>query len=375
MTRGKRRLARPRGKRRNVWISLAAAAILLIGGGVIYIKHDLVERVVFSVLDRGEKTEEESTLIATAPGPRRPCDSAPTLEQGPACGAWWGVYVPPEGSLRRSVESLERKVGRTFDIVFAYHDMSTTENGELLRDDEPKIGRERLLLLGWESERWELGDNIPWATIASGRLDKEIIDPQAKRIKKYGKPVLIGFDGEMELREDSGTPADYVAAYRHIVDRFRKLGVDNVAWVWAVTGYLDYSKRWKAFYPGDDYVDWISYDPYNFAHCRNAPWRSFEETVRPAYNWFIRNGFGHKPFILSEYGTESDPDRPKARGEWYKDVPRTLKKMPNIKAVLQWNAVDSEGCDFTLTGPGVLDSFAQAGKDPYVKQQLPRGLK
>lgn len=250
MTRGKRRLARPRGKRRNVWISLAAAAILLIGGGVIYIKHDLVERVVFSVLDRGEKTEEESTLIATAPGPRRPCDSAPTLEQGPACGAWWGVYVPPEGSLRRSVESLERKVGRTFDIVFAYHDMSTTENGELLRDDEPKIGRERLLLLGWESERWELGDNIPWATIASGRLDKEIIDPQAKRIKKYGKPVLIGFDGEMELREDSGTPADYVAAYRHIVDRFRKLGVDNVAWVWAVTGYLDYSKRWKAFYPG-----------------------------------------------------------------------------------------------------------------------------
>ncbi|MFI0421488.1 glycoside hydrolase family 26 protein [Spongiactinospora sp. 9N601] len=362
-----RKHARPRtrgwsGKR--ILVPVAALIMLVGGGGALYFRAEV------GPLFTSARPLETGRVPAP---PKGDCTAAPTLKQGPECGAWFGVYVPPRGdSLLASLDALEGGVGRRFDIVFAYHDMSTTENGRLLRGDEPEIGRDRLLLLGWESELWDSGRNIPWRDIASGAVDRTVIDPQAQRIKEYGRPVLIGFDGEMELREDSGSPEEYVAAYRHIVDRFRALGVDNVAWVWGVTGYLDYRDQWKAFYPGDTYVDWISYDPYNFARCRNAGWQTFEETVRPAHDWFVRNGFGDKPFVISEYGTETDPDRPGARGEWYNEVPEVLKRLPRIKAVLQWNAVDAAGCDFRLEGPGVLPAFSGAGRDPYLNQDLPK---
>jgi hypothetical protein len=373
------RTSRERNTRR-LRISLATAAALLMVAGAVRYAHDA---------SRGEPSSpavarttpaspqpERSTPAANLAAAEQRCSTVSTLKRGPACGAWWGIYTPPvDNSILRPVTTLEDKIGRRFDIVFTYHDMSETENGTLLRGEEPRLGRNRILLLGWESERWDTGDSIPWKDIAAGEIDSTVIDPQARRVKAYGKPVMIGFDGEMETRTDSGTPAQYVAAYRHIIGRFRKLGVTNVTWVWGVTGWLPYKNRWKAFYPGDGYIDWISYDPYNFAECRGASWRSFEQTVKPAYDWFVRNGFGDKPFIISEYGSETHSSRPKARGEWYADVPDVLKALPNIKAVLQWNAVDDRDCDFTLKGPGVLKAFGQAGKDPHFRQPLPRSAR
>ncbi|WP_113701540.1 glycoside hydrolase family 26 protein [Nonomuraea lactucae] len=346
----------PRKRRRNLWALVAGASVLGVAG-VVYVNSG-----------------PDKEAVADGAGvPERPCSAPATLKRGPACGAWWGIYTPAaQGSMLAPVTALERQVGRSFDVVFTYHDMSLSKNGMMLRDDEPELGRSRLLLLGWESEQWNSNDSIPWAAIARGEVDSTIIDPQARRIKEYGRPVLLGFDGEMELRPNSGTPAEYIAAYRHIVERFRQIGVTNVAWVWGVTGYYPFRNRWKAFYPGDAYVDWVSYDPYNFARCRNATWQSFEETVEPTYDWLISNGFGRKPFILSEYGTESDPDDPKARGRWYRDVPDVLEDLPNIKAVVQWNSVDADKCDFTLTGPGVLSGFIEAGKMPYVRKGLPK---
>ncbi|MDF5757255.1 glycosyl hydrolase [Spongiactinospora sp. TRM90649] len=356
-----------------MWPPIAAVAALLAGGGALYANADTGQWLAADEREAPSVPAQQGKPERPAAVPAKDCAAAPVLVTGPACGTWFGVYVPPsDGSLLEPLEALEDGVGRKFDVVFTYHDMSRTENGDMLRDEEPRIGRDRLLLLGWESEQWDSGSNVPWRDIADGEIDSTVIDRQAKRIKAYGKPVLLGFDGEMELRRDSGTPAEYVAAYRHIVDRFKKLRVTNVAWVWGVTGWLDYQHKWKAFYPGDKYVDWISYDPYNFAQCRDAAWQDFEETVKPAYDWFVKNGFGDKPFIISEYGTESDPERPQARGRWYADVPKVLKKLPRIKAVLQWNAVDSQGCDFRLQGPGVLGTFGKVGKDPYLNQELPK---
>ncbi|MDF5754521.1 glycosyl hydrolase [Spongiactinospora sp. TRM90649] len=293
----------------------------------------------------------------------------------PAGGAYWGMYVPPpeQGTLLSAITGMESSIGRKLDIVFTYHDMSTTDNGALLKADEPQIGRDRILLLSWEAKLWHENREIRWRDIADGKLDATVIDPQAARIKAYGKQVMLGFDGEMERKTASGTPADYVAAYQHIYDRFKELGVTNVDWVWAVTGYSEYRPRWKSYYPGHDYVDWISYDPYNFGPCRDAPWQSFEQTLKPTYDWFQENGFEDKPIVIGEYGTEADPDRPEAKAEWYRGIPAALAKMPNIKALLQWNAVleDQRGCDFRLEGTGVLEAFAEAGKAPHVNQPLP----
>ena len=74
--------------------------------------------------------------------------------------------------------------------------------------------------------------------------------------------------------------AEYAAAYRHIVDRFRARGVSNVLWAWTMSGWTasDPSKAWslQQLWPGPGYVNIILWDPYNHDPSR---WRSFAQIV------------------------------------------------------------------------------------------------
>lgn len=306
-------------------------------------------------------------------GEATPRSCTPTDKLVPPCGAWWGMHVPTgeNRNMNADVVAMEQKIGRKLDITISYHDMSNSDSGRFFRGDENKIAADRVLLLAWESSIWQENLDITWRDIAAGHYDQAITD-QAAQVKTYGKPVLVGFDGEKDRDESGQTPAEYVAAYKRIVDGFRKAGATNALWVWGVTGYYPFRDRWKAYYPGDSYVDWISYDPYNFAVCRGAQWQDFKQTVGPTYEWFQQNGFADKPLILAEYGTESHKSDTSARADWYLDIPDAMRTMPNLKAIIQWNNTDADRCDFSLTGPGVLDAFAKAGKDPYFQQPMVR---
>ncbi|GAA4234859.1 hypothetical protein FHR32_001009 [Streptosporangium album] len=315
-----------------------------------------------------------SAQAPVVPGGKAPDKSCtPTAQLVPPCGAWWGMHVPPgdNPNMRPSLTAMEQKLGRKLDITISYHDMSDSDSGRFFRNDESQVVNDHILLLAWESSIWQDNLDIAWRDIAAGHYDQAITD-QAARVKKYGKPILVGFDGEKDRDESGQTPAEYVAAYKRIVDGFRKAGATNALWVWGVTGYYPFRDRWKAYYPGHSYVDWISYDPYNFATCRGATWQDFKQTVQPTYNWFQQNGFANKPLMLAEYGTESHKSDASARADWYLDIPEAMKTMPNLKAIIQWNNVDADRCDFSLTGPGVVQAFAEAGKDPYFRQPMVR---
>ncbi|MFF5208971.1 glycoside hydrolase family 26 protein [Streptosporangium sp. NPDC000396] len=354
----KRRHARPAKLAASRWIPVGLVAALVVAAGV----------YVYA----GRESAGGGTPVV--PGAQvAPTSCAPTSTLVPPCGAWWGMHVPPDGDRRLvpDVTAMEKRIGRRLDLTISYHDMSNSDAGRFFRDDESELGADRILFLGWESSIWSENLDIAWRDIAAGHYDQAITD-QAERVKKYGRPVLVGFDGEKDRDESGQTPQEYIAAYKRIVDGFRQAGATNALWVWGVTGYYPFRDRWKPYYPGDAYVDWISYDPYNFASCRGATWQDFEETVRPTYEWFQQNGFSHKPLILAEYGTESHRSDPSARADWYRDIPAAMKAMPNLKAIIQWNNTDKDGCDFSLTGPGVLESFAEAGKDPYFHQPVAR---
>jgi mannan endo-1,4-beta-mannosidase len=69
-----------------------------------------------------------------------------------------------------------------------------------------------------------------------------------------------------------GGPEKVVAVWKYVVDRFRKVGADNVKWMWVPHGpSTDRSEEaWNNvsnYWPGDDYVDWIGLDGYNFLPC------------------------------------------------------------------------------------------------------------
>jgi hypothetical protein len=319
---------------------------------------------------------------------RAPGDCAPTKLLEPPCGAWWGAYVPyaPDGSLTEAVHGFERKTGRTLDLVYTYHDMSNTErDGVLLTPDERELGEDRMLMLAWESTVWTephhkdyTQTQLGWDRVAAGDFDRTVIDPQAERVKAYGKTVFFSFDQEADFRTPAaGTPAQFVAAYRHVHDRFRQLGVDNVIWVWTVSGYLGHKKLMKELYPGDAYVDWIGMDQYNYYLCHKSPdWLDFKQSQQPSYDWLRKNISATKPLMLSEFSTAPDPADPDRQKDWYEQIPKAAPRLPGVKAMVQWDSpVPGPDCDLRADHGPALQGYRKAGEAPYVNQPLPAGVR
>lgn len=295
----------------------------------------------------------------------------------PSCGAWWGVYTAPlagdGGDDHAALQRLERRAGRRMGLVHRFHDMSTSRAGTLVDAADVASGKGRLLFLAWASRTYD-GTEYTWRQVADGELDATVIDPSARRVAAYGRPIFLDFDHEPESHHTDGTDADFVAAYRHIHDRFEALRATNVVWVWTVTGFEPHWGRYDALYPGDDVVDWVAWDAYNFYDCKHLPWKTFGQAVAPFYRW-LSDHHANKPFMLGEYGTVADGRDPGTKVRWYDDVVAVLAGHPRIKAVAQFDQVPGgpgrKRCDVSLRPGAVFDAWARAGRHPYLDPHVP----
>jgi hypothetical protein len=286
----------------------------------------------------------------------RPC--LVTQAVSPTCGSWWGSALPDQQSkLVAAVAAAERTTGRRLDIVHTYHrwfDAFPTLSERTL------AGSGHLLLLNWEpNDR----NNSPmsWQGIAAGKQDA-VIESEAKRLALIGVPVLVSFSHEPELQfHQHGNAADFAAAFRHVVLRTRQAGARNVRWVWDTMGLSDatWQARYKQMWPGDDVIDWVAWDPYNFASCRGKPWHSFAQTVTPFYQWLKANGFGRKPFMLAEYGTIEQPRQADAKAAWLAAIPSAMRSFPNLRALVYFNLpAPPANCNWQVsTSPSAGSAF------------------
>ena len=111
-------------------------------------------------------------------------------------------------------------------------------------------------------------DGTDLAAIASGRYDPYLA-AYASAVRSYRLPVILGFGHEMNGSWQSWgykheSPAEFVAAWRHIVSLFRRLGAGNVTWLWTVNvieerGDIPSPVPW---WPGSRYVTWVGIDGY-----------------------------------------------------------------------------------------------------------------
>ncbi|WP_172826828.1 fibronectin type III domain-containing protein, partial [Flammeovirga sp. SJP92] len=77
------------------------------------------------------------------------------------------------------------------------------------------------------------------------------------------------FDGTWNFYD----PTKYINAYRYLVDRLNAQGVENVAYVWqsAAYGFTYNSNPIDAWYPGDEYVDYIGLSFFFYDEGFNGP--------------------------------------------------------------------------------------------------------
>jgi hypothetical protein len=290
----------------------------------------------------------------------------------PRCGVLWGLYTPPvsaSGGWTSAYPSYEKAIGRRLDVIKRYVDWKqgvTFPDASDIRYAGGKSGGRRVLDFSWHAIDYTTRAGISYQAIANGAYDKSVILPEAARLKKFHHKVFIDFDSEQDnpVQAGRGTPAQYAAAYRHIHQVMQHAGVKNVIWAWVPTGYTLHEPQIKASWPGSAYVDWVGYDPYNQYTCNGTPWRSPYDVFAPFYQWLRQQpGMKNKPIMLGEYGSDPGPQI----GSWYAGVPKALKRLPRIKAVMQWSSQTSAVCNFRLTdSAAAMKGFATASRSPYI---------
>jgi beta-mannanase len=199
------------------------------------------------------------------------------------------------------------------------------------------------------------------ADVARGGYDV-YIDTWAAAAAEFARPILVRFGHEMNdpyrypWGPQNNTKEDFIAAWRHVVERFRQAGADNVLWIWAP--HVAY-EHWELYYPGDDYVDWVSTGALNFGTVAHwSEWWSFRELFGQKYDAMASFG---KPVMIDEFGSLTVGGD---RAAWYDEALTDLPtKYPAVRALLFFHARQ----DRTLTYQTVDWSIV---RDPEIAQTI-----
>ena len=206
-------------------------------------------------------------------------------------------------------------------------------------DQEALLDTGRLVHLSVRP-RTDDGRSIGWAEVAAARpgtivgdeLDRwaRAVGVAAERAAAHGGRLYLTFNHEPETTDSAGhgTEADYRAAWRAVVARVRSApGGATVRTVLVLSRGTFASGEAEVWWPGDDVVDVVGVDAYNWFDCQAAPgapprpWAAPAELLAPALAFARTHA---KPLAVPEAASTEDPADPEAKAAWILDLARTL---------------------------------------------------
>jgi mannan endo-1,4-beta-mannosidase len=194
---------------------------------------------------------DKSTAVLPAAAPELP-RVLPTEPD-----SYLGVYADGAPGSYAGLTSFMRTTGTTPNVVMYYSGWREPFEASFAKA-AAKHGA--VLLVQIEPNHVSLN------AIAAGRYDEYLIS-YASAVEAYGNSVILSFGHEMNgdwysWGKGKTTPAAFVAAWRHIVNVFRKVGAENVTWMWTVNVTSDTIPNPEPWWPGAGYVTWVGIDGY-----------------------------------------------------------------------------------------------------------------
>ena len=258
-------------------------------------------------------------------------------------GRWLGFYVPNAPTDMSGLTSVESSIGARAAVVHFF--ISDWESFPL-----PSVqaiashGSTPLVTMDFVRTVPDRGVD----SILAGDIDP-YLRHWADAAKAYGGVVWLRPFPEMNGNWSAwcgvvgtNTAAKTVAAWKHVHDIFAAQGAKNVKFVWNVnaTSVPDTSANAiEAYWPGDDYVDYVTVDGYNFGnHNAVTRWQTSSQIFGDAYNRVT--ALTNKPFFIAETAcTSNGGDKPEWIGDFFKSIG---PQFPRITGVCWFNADKEE---------------------------------
>ncbi len=280
----------------------------------------------------------------------------------PKDGALFGAFVGVGTESEKDFQAEEELIERRWAIDNRFYSAEDDWLGERTKWD---VAHHKIPLVTWEPHEHKLDD------LVAGKHDATL-RKRAQAAKALGAEIMLRWGHEMNGNwypwaganngGADGGAQKYVAAWRHVHDIFVEEGATNVVWVWCplVTDVPSAGwNHWTNYYPGDEYVDWVGLDAYNWGTSSSCcVWQSFSTLITRLYNDYA----GKKPLIIPETASaELGGDK----AAWIDDMHARLKKnFTAIKAVV-WFDINKETDWRVASSPKTLEAYKAMGLDPY----------
>ena len=278
-------------------------------------------------------------LIRSAPSgfPAARLDALSTPRTG---GLPWGVYQILWNP-RRYADQLDRvaeTLGATPHFVTFFRDLGRPFPASVC---DAIVERGAIPVVSLEIQRWGYRTPDDLAAVADGRFDG-FFRTYARDAKKAAYPVLLRFGFEMngDWFSWGGKPETFKSAWHRARNIFREEGCENVLWVWApnaVSGPDTPENGFEHYWPGDEAVDVIGLDGYNFGdhHSQWHRWEEVDAVFGPALEKIDASGVRH-PILITEFSCAHDGE-PARRARWIRRAFEYFEKRPAIIGAIWFN--------------------------------------
>jgi hypothetical protein len=233
-------------------------------------------------------------------------------------GAWVGGPGQYPQPTQENVQAFQDLQGSHVDLIsyFALFDINdwnaTEEYANVAKENRST------LVVTWMANGYGAQD------LVDGKADSYIRD-YAKGVKNYGEEIWLRplheangdwYDWGVGKAGAGNTDANVAEAFRHIVNIFREENVTNVKWVWTTNASnAGKGSTLTGNYPGDEYVDYISIDGYNWGKCQSwSNWQTFSQVFKKSYDALAKID---KPLFIAEI---SSSELGGNKAEWITDM-------------------------------------------------------
>lgn len=180
-----------------------------------------------------------------------------------------------------------------------------------------------------------------YEAIATGKCD-DFLRRAGKNLSKVDKPFYLLFAWEMNNKDlewsvpyTQSTSSDFRLAWQRMHKIFQEEKVDSIVWVFCPNIPDVAEAPYKDLYPGDEYVDWVCLDGYNWGTTQSwSAWYSFKDVYNGPYQT-LTSIAPNKPVMIGEINTT---DQGGNKAEWLSDMFRQIPTdFPKVKAVVIFN--------------------------------------
>jgi mannan endo-1,4-beta-mannosidase len=244
-------------------------------------------------------------------------------------------WQPFEQKKNQTSETIER------EIANGQYDDQLDEWASLLESwARPRGGNTRGRRFYFRPAHEMNGNWFPWSAVDATRIP-------ATATPESGNP-----EGEDPT---AGIPKDYVGMWRRLHKAFSETALDesDIQWMWSPNADEIGGIRAERYYPGDEYVDWVGLDGFNFGEAQKyttgrSNWRTPQTVFDPMLSRMRE--LTDKPIALAEFASSSAmytgseiEHRPQKKAQWIEDAFAYVSE--NDIKMTCWFNVDKTGQD------------------------------